>query len=221
MPSFHPSPDTLPESFPVFPLIGALLLPRGRLPLNIFEPRYIAMIEDALASGRVFGMIQPDPSRRPTANGPALYHVGCLGRIVFFAETDDCRFLITLAGVIRFRVAEEIEMRRGYRRVRADFTPYWADLDEHKASLALPRDQLLQKACAYLAAHGFKMEKEAIRALPDVELVASLAMACPFTPAEKQALLQAPTLAQRAEALLALFEIDRHARLAPSAKHES
>ena len=129
----HPRPEDLPESFPVFPLTGALLLPRGRLPLNIFEPRYLALIEEALAAGRMFGMIQPDPQAPPAAAGPALYRVGCLGRLSSFSETEDGRYLITLTGVIRFAVAEEYPLQRGFRRVHADFTGFAADLDADRA----------------------------------------------------------------------------------------
>ena len=128
MAAFHPRVEDLPGEFPVFPLPGALLLPRGKLPLNIFEPRYLAMTEDALGQGRMFGMIQPDPILPETDTGPGLFRVGCLGRLSSFSETDDGRYLITLTGVIRFAIAAEVAMRRGYRRVRGDCTPYLADL---------------------------------------------------------------------------------------------
>ena len=124
MANFHPRLEDLPGEFPVFPLPGALLLPRGKLPLSIFEPRYLAMTEDALGQGRMFGMIQPDPTVPDTATGPALFRVGCLGRLSSFSETDEGHYLITLTGVIRFAIAAEIDMRRGYRRVRGDFAPY-------------------------------------------------------------------------------------------------
>src|SRR5690242_10468475 len=129
MPAFHPRVEDLPGEFPVFPLSGALLLPRGKLPLRIFEPRYLAMTEDALGQGRMFGMIQPDPSQAETPTGPGLFRVGCLGRLSSFSETDEGHYLITLTGVIRFGVAHEIDMRRGYRRVRGNFEPYRADLE--------------------------------------------------------------------------------------------
>ena len=117
-------PEEVAPEFPVFPLTGALLLPRAKLPLNIFEPRYLAMVEDALAGGRVIGMIQPEPGRPATPTGPALYGVGCLGRLSSFSETEDGRYLITLNGLWRFRLAEEVEMRRGYRRVHGDFAAF-------------------------------------------------------------------------------------------------
>src|ERR1700704_4869190 len=143
MANFHPGPDDLPGEFPVFPLPGALLLPRGKLPLRIFEPRYLAMTEDSLGQGRMFGMIQPDPTVPDTATGPGLFRVGCLGRLTSFSETDEGHYLITLTGVIRFAVAAEIEMRRGYRRVRAEFAPYRTDLDLEPRSIAVRREVLL------------------------------------------------------------------------------
>jgi Lon protease-like protein len=127
MGSVRPPPGALPEEFPVFPLEGAMLLPRGRLPLNIFEPRYLAMVEDALAAGRMLGMIQPDASAQRGANGPALFKVGCLGRLSQFSETEDGRFLITLTGVSRFEVVEELAPRHGYRRVRGAFKRFMRD----------------------------------------------------------------------------------------------
>ena len=150
MPAFEPRPEDLPRDFPVFPLPGALLLPRGKLPLNIFEPRYLAMTEDALGAGRVFGMIQPDPRLPEGPNGPGLYRVGCLGRLVSFSETDDGRYLITLLGLSRFAVSEELPMRRGYRRVQADFSPFLADLAAvADAAAGYDRAALLQALRAY------------------------------------------------------------------------
>src|SRR6478736_4262076 len=129
MPAFHPRFADLPAEIAVFPLSGALLLPQGRLPLNIFEPRYLAMALDSLAQGRMFGMVQPDAQKPRGATGPALYRVGCLGRLSSFSETDDGRLLVTLAGLIRFRIAGELPLAPGgYRRVRADYAEFAADL---------------------------------------------------------------------------------------------
>ena len=122
MAAFHPRVEDLPGEFPVFPLSGALLLPRGKLPLRIFEARYVAMTEDSLGHGRMFGMIQPDSTTPDCGSGPGLFRVGCLGRMSSFTETDEGHYLITLTGVIRFVADTEIGMRRGYRRVRGDFT---------------------------------------------------------------------------------------------------
>ena len=121
--------EALPEEFPVFPLSVALLLPGGRLPLNIFEPRYLALVEDSLASGRLFGMVQPDKRLARGDTGPGLYRTGCLGRLSAFSETDDGRYLITLTGLIRYSIVEEVEQRRGYRRVRGAFAGFAADLE--------------------------------------------------------------------------------------------
>ena len=199
----------LRSEFPIFPLPGAVLLPGGRLPLNIFEPRYLAMVDDALGQGRVIGMIQPDPTRPNTPTGPGLYRVGCLGRISSFSETDDGRYLITLTGVTRYAVAVELEMRRGYRRVRADFTRFERDLEPDADGV--DREALLKALRAYFAARGFEANWEAINEMPDPVLVATLAMVCPFEPPEKQALVEAPTTAERAQALLALLEMGAHA----------
>jgi Lon protease-like protein len=210
MPAAPPCLDNLPDSFPVFPLPGALLLPGGRLPLNIFEPRYLAMTEDALAGGRLLGMIQPDPQRPRQASGPALYRVGCLGRLSSFSETDDGRYLITLSGLLRFAVVEELGGRRGYRRVRADFSGYAGDLSGPPPDASFDRDALLRALRSYFAHRGFEANWDAIGKMADGMLVNTLSMVCPFEPREKQALLEAPAPADRAAALLALLQIDTH-----------
>ncbi len=210
MKDMQPRLGDLPEICPVFPLTGALLLPGGRLPLNIFEPRYLAMTEDALAAGRMFAMIQPNADQDAVAQGPMLYKVGCLGRLSSFSETDDGRYLITLNGLIRFDVVAEVEMLRGYRRVRADFSRFAADLDE-AAPPALPdRAGLLAALRAYFDNRGFDANWDAIEEMDDHHLVTSLAMVCPFDPLEKQALLEAIPLAERAETLRTLLRIGTH-----------
>lgn len=207
-PDPQPALHELPDEIAVFPLTGALLLPGGKLPLNIFEPRYLAMTEDALANGRVFGMIQPSPAEPRGAGGPGLYRVGCLGRLSQFAETEDGRFLITLSGVVRFRVVAELEGRRGYRRVRADYTPFGLDLDPDADAVSdLDRPMLDQAMRAYFNAQGIGADWDAIAATPDAMLVSTLAMACPFEPREKQALLEAHDAAERARTLVALMEM--------------
>jgi Lon protease-like protein len=198
----------LPVEFPVFPLAGALLLPRGRLPLNIFEPRYLAMTEDALAAGRMFGMVQPNPK---LDGGAGLFRVGCLGRVSSFSETDDGRYLITLTGVTRFDIAEELPGRRGYRRVRADLSRDAADLDLQGGGSGFDREELLAALRAYFARRGFDANWDAIGQMDDEVLVVTLCMVCPFEPAEKQALLEADTPADRAQALLALLRIEAYA----------
>jgi Lon protease-like protein len=204
---FHPYPEDLPSEFAVFPLTGALLLPRGKLPLNIFEPRYLAMTLDSLASGRMFGMVQPDPQAPKLDHGPGLYRVGCLGRLSSFSETDDGKLLITLTGLIRFTIDSELDMVRGYRRVRADFSRYTDDLDIAAPPAELEREKLLAALRGYFAQRNVDANWDAIRRMSDDALVVTLAMACPFEPVEKQALLEAPTPAERAATLLALLQM--------------
>lgn len=219
MPAFHPRPHDLPTEFPVFPLAGALLLPRGRLPLNIFEPRYLAMVEDALGAGRMFAMIQPDPHQPEGETGPGLYRVGCLGRLVSFSETDDGRYLITLAGLSRFTIEAELQMgRRGYRRVRGDYTSYGADLDATPGPIGIERDALLTALRDYFARRKFAANWDTVRRMPDDALVTTLSMICPFEPAEKQALLEAATDADRAAILLALLQMGAAEQDAPSGR---
>ena len=207
MAHFHPRVEDLPGEFPVFPLPGALLLPRGKLPLRIFEPRYLAMTEDSLGQGRMFGMIQPDPTLPETENGPGLFRIGCLGRISSFSETDEGHYLMTLTGLIRFSVAAEIYMHRGYRRVRGDFTPYVRDLDPGTRPTGVSREALLGPLRGYFSHRGIDANWDAIKRISDDMLVVTLAMVCPFDPAEKQALLEAPTDADQAKALLALLQM--------------
>jgi len=209
MEAFSPSLGDLPREIPVFPLSGALLLPHGRLPLNVFEPRYKAMVEDALASGRMFGMIQPDPTLPATPNGPALYRVGCLGRLSSFSETEDNRMLISITGLVRFEVTAEVEGRRGYRRVASNFTQFVDDLQEDPAS-APQRKAIVAALRAYFVTRGFDANWEAIDRMDDSELVVTLCMVCPFEPSEKQALLEASNPASRAGTLLALLQMGAH-----------
>src|ERR1700733_2759375 len=143
MAAFHPRFEELPSEFAVFPLSGALLLPRGKLPLNIFESRYLAMIEDSLAAGRMFGMIQPDANAPASDAGEGVYRVGCLGRLSSFSETDDGRLLITLTGLIRFTIRTEFSLRRGYRVVRGDFSGYRDDLTLDRPPADIEREAML------------------------------------------------------------------------------
>lgn len=192
---------------PIFPLTGVLLLPRARLPLNIFEPRYLAMTEDALAtSGRLIGMIQPTEPEQP-GKPPPLYSVGCAGRITAFSETDDGRYLITLVGVCRFSIVEELPTVRGYRRVMPDFARWENDLAADDGDPAIDRQRLLGALRRYFAIHGITADWEAIEQTPDGRLMTTLAMACPFSPQEKQALLESETPAARAAALIAILEM--------------
>ncbi|WP_338665645.1 LON peptidase substrate-binding domain-containing protein [Pararoseomonas sp. SCSIO 73927] len=206
---FHPRDlGGLPAEIAIFPLPGALLLPGGRLPLNIFEPRYLAMMEASLSNGRCLGMIQPDTGAPAGPTGPALYRVGCLGRVSSFAETEDGRLLISLTGLVRFHIAEELPMRDGYRRVRPDYAPFAADLARPAPPPMLNRPALLDSLRAYFRSKGIEANWEAIEGLEDGPLVATLAMVCPFDPVEKQALLEAADPTARAEALAAMLRMD-------------
>ena len=176
---FDPSFASLPEVVPIFPLTGVLLLPRGKLPLNIFEPRYLAMTRDALsAPDRLIGMIQPTEPES-TADAPAVYPVGCVGRITAFEETDDGRYLITLRGLCRFGVLREVEGRGGYRRVEADYAPYTSDMAEPKEPLP-DRGRLLAMLRAYFTLHKIKGDWDAITQTEDDRLVTSAGHALPL-----------------------------------------
>lgn len=203
--AFHPRLEDLPKILPIFPLSGALLLPQGSLPLNIFEPRYLALVQDSLAWGRIFGMIQPSGAVSGAVE-PPLFETGCAGRISSFAETDDGRLLITLTGVCRFRISEEVESARGYRRVIANWAPFAADLDD-APDLAVDRPRLFSVLRPFLKMHNMDLNWSAIEAASDLALTISLAMACPFEPSEKQALLESADPSRRAETLIALMEM--------------
>ncbi|MEQ8862708.1 MAG: LON peptidase substrate-binding domain-containing protein [Thalassobaculum sp.] len=197
--------EDLPATLPVFPLTGVLLLPRGKLPLNIFEPRYLAMTRDALGAGRLIGMIQPRLADDP-AEVPALYEIGCAGRITQFAETDDGRYLITLTGVCRFAITEEVASMRGYRRAQVDWSRFRQDLDE-PTGVSLDREGLVERLQRYFDGRGIQADWNSIRSTSDERLVTTLAMVCPFEPGEKQGLLECPSLEDRSALLMALIEM--------------
>jgi len=197
--------DDLPRHVPVFPLSGALLLPRGALPLNVFEPRYLQMVDDALSATRLIGMIQPSEPEEYTLK-PALTQVGCLGRLTSFKETEDHRYQITLTGVCRFRVAEELRIDTPYRQVFADYSRFTGDLVLHDDT-ELPRARLLAALKHYLARRDLKADWQSVMQAPPEHLVNALAMLCPFEPNEKQALLEAPTWNERVATLVALLEM--------------
>lgn len=195
----------LPQAIPVFPLDGALLLPGGQLPLNIFEPRYLNMIDDAMAGDRLIGMVQTrggDPER------PALAQIGCVGKITSFAETPDGRYMITLTGVCRFETGDELPVATPYRQVRARFAPFEDDLQPQAPFAPVDKTRFLKALGRYLDHRGLGIDWDAASQAPTGALIDSLAMGLPFDAAEKQALLEAVTPADRAEALIALLEID-------------
>ena len=195
----------LPAILPIFPLTGVLLLPRGRLPLNIFEPRYLAMTRDALAGERLIGMVQPsDPAA--SASNPPVYPTGCAGRITSFSETDDGRFLITLTGTSRFRIREELPLLEGYRRVVPDWHEFARDLGNEEEP-SFDRERLLRGLKGYFQQHQISADWDAITSVSGERLVSSIAMICPFDPSEKQALLEATDLVERARLLTTIVEM--------------
>jgi Lon protease-like protein len=198
------SAGVLPDILPIFPLTGVLLLPRGRLPLNIFEPRYLAMTRDAMEGERLIGMVQPtEPPIREL--NPAVYLTGCAGRITSFSETEDGRILITLIGVSRFRIREELPLLSGYRRVVAEWDEFAQDRNPDEAGF--DRSRLTLGLRNFFTQRQVQADWSAIDQAPGEHLVTSIAMMCPFAPNEKQALLEAPTLEERARLLTALIEM--------------
>jgi len=196
----------LPQLIPVFPLDGALLLPGGELPLQIFEPRYLNMVDDAMAGDRVIGMIQ---TRGGSRARPKLAEVGCVGRITSYAETSDGRYLITLTGVCRFQAGEELDLRLPYRQLRANYDRFGDDLDDEEAEASeAARDRFATALKRYLNQRELDIDWETAHDAPLEALVNSLCMGLPFDPAEKQAFLEAPDLAGRFEVLTTLLEID-------------
>lgn len=232
---FDPEFSQLPGSLPIFPLSGVLLLPGGRLPLNIFEPRYLSMVRFALQEHRLIGMVQPrvedaegallpgeesEDEDAPDLGDAPIYQTGCAGRITAFSETDDGRYLITLKGLIRFKVTHELHGRDGFRMVGADFNPFASDFKEQTTVFDRPR--LLDALQSYFEFEGIEADWDAIGEASDERLITSLAMVCPFSPAEKQALLEAPTPSERAEAMTAIMEMAVMSNLpagAVSARH--
>ena len=206
----------LPRILPIFPLPGVLLLPGGRLPLNIFEPRYLAMVRDALAGERLIGMVQP---REPAADVGAakVYGIGCAGRITAFSETPDGRNLITLTGVIRFDIERELPSIGGYRRIAADYGKFQDDLADDDNGI--DRQRLLAALGAYFDAAGIEGDWAAIKETGNKPLVTSLAMVCPFDGAEKQALLEAMTLRERVAATTMMMELAAHGAVGADMRH--
>jgi len=200
----HRSRFDLPPVIPVFPLIGALLLPRGRLPLNIFEPRYLAMIDQSLRTTRVVGVIQPCGGE---ASRPNLFPVGCLGRLTSWGETGDGRVFITLTGMARFRVDAELESATPYRQVQANYKAFPHDLEDADNGVDIDRERLATSLKCYLKRHDIDADWSSIERAPAEVLINSLAMICPFDAAAKQGLLEAPTLCDRARMLTALIEM--------------
>ena len=212
---FDPVFEQLPDTLPIFPLSGVMLLPGGKLPLNVFEPRYLAMIFDSLAGHRLIGMVQPmQPGGfagdgMPVEDGkPKVHKVGCAGRIVSFSETEDGRLLLALSGVCRFEIGRELDLAQGgYRRVFSLFAPYRADLDHADELVELDRERLMAALTAFFRSRSLSTDWEAVKQAGDRNLMTSLSMMLPFGPAEKQALLEAADTTARAKLLVAFLEM--------------
>ena len=222
---FEPSFEQLPDTLPIFPLSGVLLLPGGKLPLNVFEPRYLAMGFDALAGHRMIGMVQPVQPGGYAGDGlpsddgrPKVHRVGCAGRIVSFNETEDGRLLLALSGVCRFEIVRELDLAQGgYRRVSAVFSPFRADLDhadpDHGGGpVELDRERLMAGLAAFFRSRNLSTDWDALKQAADADLVTSLSMVLPFGPAEKQGLLEAADGAARAKLLIAFLEMNAFAQ---------
>ena len=208
---FGPTYGTLPSMLPIFPLRGVMLLPGGRLPLNIFEPRYLAMLDDAMRGGRMIGMIQPTSEAQGRGEPLAIFSTGCAGRIISFEETDDGRYEVTLTGMCRFHVIEELSPHHGYRRVMPDWSAFRADIEPFRgapsATAAFDRQHFNALLQSYFRKQGLSADWAAIEEAPDHHLLTCLAMICPFSPCEKQALLEAATERDLAEVMTKLLAI--------------
>jgi len=204
----------LPESLPIFPLPGALLLPRARLPLNIFEPRYLAMLDDTLKTPhRLIGMIQPIVMPEGKAEGRSagrLHQIGCAGRLTALQETEDGRYLITLSGVSRFRMVEQLDGFAPYRRATVDWTSFERDLGRTEADEGFDRPAFLKVLARFFETAQLSSDWDSLKEAEAELLINSLSILCPFDPEEKQALLEAPTLANRRETLVTLMEFALH-----------
>ena len=210
------SPENLPDLIPVFPLPGALLLPAGRLPLNIFEPRYLSMIRDALKTNWLIGMIQPRSKNGEKSS--ILYPVGCAGKIVSFTETEDGRLLITLGGILRFKTKHELPSYNGYRRFQIDWSPFKRDLQPVEEP-EIDRAHFEAVLRHYLSAHKIPVKWDDIKNTSSSFLVTSLAMQCPFTQEEKQALLEAPNLTELTNLVVSLLAMAANSNATSSETH--
>lgn len=202
MHSSHLTFDQLPDALPIFPLAGVLLLPHGQLPLNIFEPRYLAMVDAALAGDRLIGMVQPK-----TCGCTPVYETGCAGRIVNFAEAEGGRYLITLSGMCRFKIGEEIPSDEPYRVVKPDWSGFGSDMKPQKETVAVDRSKLNRLLQSYFRQQEMSCDWNKVDIAPDSDLLTALAMICPLKPSEKQALLEATDVQRRTELFMTMIEM--------------
>lgn len=195
----------LPEALAIFPLPSALLFPRWQLPLNVFEPRYLNMIDDAMAGSRMIGMVQ---SRQQEGEKPPIYNIGCAGRITSYSETGDGRYLISLTGICRYKIGEEFAVTTPYRQVRPEWDEYLPDLRRADDTHLPSRDMLMTALHDYVARNEMEADWSAVEGAPLETLVNALCAGCPFSATEKQALLEAPTVIERADTLICLLSMD-------------
>ncbi len=205
---YYNGPDDMPPVLALFPLKGVLLLPRGHLPLNIFEPRYLAMVDDAMREHRLVGIIQPETKAKGSRSGKGLMQVGCAGRITQLSETGDGRYMLTLTGISRFRLLQEMTVTTPYRQARIDFSPFKDDFEEIESDTGIDRAGIMRALRSFADANSLEIDWEGIDEAPDEALVNALAMMSPFGPKEKQALLEAESLKMRADVLIAITEMD-------------
>jgi hypothetical protein len=211
-PTVSPDPfgvpfEGLPENLPVFPLPGAMLLPHGRMPLNIFEPRYLKMAMDSLKQSRLIGMVQPlETLSDPVPEATALFHVGCAGRIAAFAETEDGRFLITLKGICRFKIEKELEDNGFYRRIIPNFNDFKKDLSSDVPNIN--REGLLPVLKDYLKLKGIKVDMADFTNIEDRFLIPTLGLINPFSFREKQAILEARDVCEMSNVIISLMEME-------------
>lgn len=204
------SPSDLPQSLPLFPLRGVILLPGSQLPLNVFEPRYLAMLDDALSGSRLIGIVQPDEGADESPKGAKvpLKKVGCAGRVTAYQELEDGRLIITLTGIARFTLQQEVAGAQPYRTFGVDWTRFAQDLKGAGGAEDLDRDRLLRVLRAYLDANKLRADWKAISTAPSEQLINALCVSSPFGPEEKQALLEAVSIRERGEVLMALAEME-------------
>ncbi len=202
----------LPAAIPVFPLRGAILLPRASLPLNVFEPRYLSMVDDAISGARMIGIVQPaggeEGTESPEGKAVPLKRVGCAGRITAYQELDDGRIIMTLTGICRFSLGPERPTATPYRIVAADFGPFEKDLSPGLGESAVDRAGLVSVLKTYLDQHGLELDWEGIERTSSEFLVNALSIMCPYGPEEKQALLEATDLVRRADVLVTLARME-------------
>ncbi len=212
----------LPTEFPIFPLTGAVLYPYTRMPLNIFEPRYLSLVDAVLAGSRYMGMVQPRQSTTETvANDGDIYDIGCLGRLTAFAEADDGRYVITLTGVCRYKVIRELPLKDGYRRIVADYSMFKTSVPPQEGA-TYDRTCFMKTLSAYLGKLGAEQNQQSFEHANDQALITAVAMSAPFSPSEKQAILECIDLEDQAEMVRSIMEMSAYDKKdddGPSVRH--